>query len=157
VECTNGVGLTAKQLSRQELAELIDIRAELEGYITARAAKRITSQQLLALREVLDEMGGYMRRLADKLKATGEWDDVWCSEMRLCDMAFHWILIEAADVVRAAKIIDDLALLGQRFISGVQRTVHSLALTHYWHWRIYKRCAAAIRKPRAGRPVHRIS
>ena len=153
VERTKGIGVLVKPISRRGLEELMELRTELEGYFTARAARQITETQLIELRTILSHLGATARKIVDTFAATGEWDQALCHELRLTDNAFHWILIEAANVPRTAKIISDLGLIGNWFTSKEQRTTRSLARAHLLHWRIYQ--AVRRRDPHAARRAAR--
>ena len=92
VEAAPNRGATVKAYTEQELADLYDLRALLEGYAARRAASRIGAAQLEVLQQSLEEFDD--ARLAQDRQA-----------ISAANLRFHFTIVEASGADRLAKVV----------------------------------------------------
>jgi DNA-binding GntR family transcriptional regulator len=107
------LGSFVMQVSRQELAELYDLREALEGHAVFVAADRINQDDLDVMQRSNDQMIAIAEAVSQHGRAawSGEAIDRWL----LCDAEFHVVLLRAAGNGRALKIVSDLRVMTHVF------------------------------------------
>jgi DNA-binding GntR family transcriptional regulator len=107
------LGTFVMQVSRQELAELYDLREALEGHAVTRAAGRISPEELAEMERSNDVMCG----IAEEVSRLGPtaWSGERIDRWMLSDAEFHVILLRAAGNGRALKIVSELRLMTHVF------------------------------------------
>ncbi len=105
VEFVPNRGATVKSYTAEELEEVFDLRADLEGYAARTAARRITPAQVEALRASCDRYGGIREKLEDVAELSEE------------NESFHAIILEAAASPRLSVVIRQVAALPLVYVS----------------------------------------
>lgn len=130
-------GAFVKQLDRREVQELYEIREALERYAVRKAAAHISSEGLAQLRRLCAEMHSFVREhqscctpaaLADLRRR------ISCN-----DLAFHTLILEAADNRQMTKLVTDFKILMQIFVHFVPAQhddLQGLINTFRYHRRI---------------------
>ena len=93
VQLVPQLGAVVRQVDRETLTELYELREVLEPYAAARAAERATSQQIEKISEQLERM----RRITEQVRQA---DDQYAgkqltTEFEKADLTFHMLIIEA--------------------------------------------------------------
>ncbi|MEX2382000.1 MAG: GntR family transcriptional regulator [Opitutales bacterium] len=107
-------GSFVKKLSRQELAELFDLREMLESYATKAAAERISPVVVKKLKLLCDEM----LLLIDQLKSSGA-DDLYGEILRQQvkdDLTFHLLILRNSRCSHVLRVVSDLRILTNLFL-----------------------------------------
>ena len=117
----NKGAMTVRPPTRTELAEVYELRAELEGYAAERAATRIDEDQLGAL----DAAQAVLTRLVARGPLTREEESSFDRAITTANEAFHGVIHEAAGNTRLLSSLTEL----QRFFpkDHVWRAVRSSA------------------------------
>ncbi len=133
-------GAFLKELSREELKELYELREMLEGPSAERAAELITERQL----EQLKRLCSVPRELAKAIKQEGrdkltEKED---SKLTMADMGFHILLMSVAGNRYVLKTIERYAVMTKIMSRkgakpGMNELAH-LAATYRDHYRVYR-------------------
>ncbi len=132
VEYVRGAGAYVRRIDRVELSQLFDLRANLEPFAAAEAARNITSNELEELFRQCERFHTMARSLRSQtgfapLEVWTQWLDV--------EEDFHGLVFRAARNPWLTKIATELRLMSMLF--GAQRagdgilTVRSAA----WSWR----------------------
>ena len=137
VEYVRGAGAYVRRVNRQELAQLFDLRANLEPFAAAEAARNISSDQISELLRHCERFYSLARSLRstcpdrDPHKMWAEWLNV--------EEAFHGLLFRAAGNPWLLKVAAELRLMSMLF--GPQRSsVGILTLSRAaWSWREHTR------------------
>ncbi|MCA9095207.1 MAG: GntR family transcriptional regulator [Planctomycetaceae bacterium] len=132
-------GTFIRQLDRKELDEIFQLRLLLEPFAAAEAAGKIGRSQLDELERVADESLRYAR-LIRGAASSEERSALWL-EHRQVDIAFHEIILAAADNQRISKIVVDARILLKAMSfpeTTVSRAVDTLARNYRQHSRIFR-------------------
>lgn len=109
-------GTFVKQLGRNDIEELYDMRAMFEGFAAERAALRITPDQLNGLQILCDDFHRFCVRLRDGVATPADH-----RQSVLNDVAFHLLILHSAGSERLMKMVDDVKILtnicGRQWIS----------------------------------------
>lgn len=130
-------GTFIRQLDRKELDEIFQLRLLLEPFAAAEAAGKIGRSQLDELEQAANESLRYAR-LIREASSTEERSQLWL-EHRQVDIAFHEIILAAADNQRISKIVVDARILLKAMSfpeTTVSRAVETLARNYRQHTRI---------------------
>lgn len=130
-------GTFVRQLDRKELDEIFQLRMLLEPFAAAEAASKIERTQLDGLHRAADESLRYAR-LIREASSTEDRSQLWL-EHRLVDIAFHEIILSAADNQRIFKIVFDARILLKAMSfpeTTVSQAVETLARNYRQHTRI---------------------
>lgn len=93
VELVPQLGAVVRQISREEVIELYELREAIEPYATARAAERIEKPQLADIRKQLTRMTELTDRTRQSSSKSVGKRTVRSFEQ--ADLAFHMLIIEA--------------------------------------------------------------
>lgn len=105
-------GAFVKEANRQDLVDLIEMRAILECQAAALAARRISPAQL---RE-LEEAWHGLRQVAARFDVPPGTDPrELLQEWLLTDLVFHMVLVRAAGNQHVIRVIEDLRIMTQMF------------------------------------------
>lgn len=107
------LGSFVRQVSREELAELYDLRVALESHAVMAASKLITEDELNLMQEKNEMLTG----IADEVTRLGRtaWTGERIDRWMLSDAEFHLVLLRAAGNRRALKIVSELRLMTHVF------------------------------------------
>jgi DNA-binding GntR family transcriptional regulator len=106
-----GVGSFVAQFSRQELAELYDLREAIEAHAIEKAAEIITEESLQQLEKHHEAMQAVTEAYGKSSTWTAGMSD--CSVQN--DAAFHLVILRAAGNGRAIKVIGNLQVMSRIF------------------------------------------
>jgi len=105
-------GAFVRQLDRQELVDLIELRGLLECNAAAQAARRISEAELDELETYL----GALRNLADEMAGVeGEKLLDVLSRWMIADLAFHMVILRVAGNRQVIRVIQDAHIMTQMF------------------------------------------
>jgi DNA-binding GntR family transcriptional regulator len=115
VEHIPGSGAFVRRLDRQDLAQLYDLRATLEPYAAAEAARHISAVELEELRSVCGEFENIAKQLRGRKSkvASPRVREAWLR----AEERFHELLIEAARNPWLTKMAVELWLVFMVFAS----------------------------------------
>jgi prepilin-type N-terminal cleavage/methylation domain-containing protein len=140
VDHVPGAGAFVRQISRQDLAHLYDVRRALEPLAAAEAAAYATPTEIETLRAIAADSFVIVREIAaaPERHATEEQMARWLDD----EQRFHEVLFQAARNPWLSKIAGDLKLLAFGF-SPQRRmpdllTVHAAAQTYRGHRRLIR-------------------
>jgi DNA-binding GntR family transcriptional regulator len=142
VEHVPGAGAFVRRISRQELAELYDVREALEPVAAACAAEHATAAEIAELREIVAESFGIVREIA--ASAGGHADGRQMARWLESDRRFHEVVFRASRNRWLSKIATDMKLLAFGF-SPQRRLPHLLTVTAaVVTWRSHRRLVRAL-------------
>lgn len=127
--------------TRAEIVEAYEVRMAIESFAVRKAVQRMKPAQVLELQKLCDQMRAAIRDFRDSKKEimTG-------GPLRRyldADLAFHLLLLKAADNRRALTIFGDVQLISSVFgCRSHRRDLHHVA----WVWRYHARVARAVRR-----------
>lgn len=130
-------GTFIRQLDRNELDEIFQLRLLLEPFAAAEAAARINPSQLHELEQVTRDVLKYARLIRSAI-GTPDCSKLWLQHRKV-DIAFHEIILEAAANQRILKIVADarILLVAMSFPeTTVSQAVDTLARNFRQHFRI---------------------
>ncbi|MCK6491596.1 MAG: GntR family transcriptional regulator [Planctomycetes bacterium] len=111
VELVPHVGATVRAPSADELEELYELRALLEGHAAARAAGRRTPADGTALQALCDAMEAIPVPAGERLDAAAT------TRQRELDLSFHRLILELSGLARLRRLVDDAGLIARPFES----------------------------------------
>ena len=113
LECHPNRGTYVSELSRQDLAELYDIREAQECHAVSRVAGKLSEADLAEMERLTAEMAA----VADEVRQSGSsvWDIELADRWVVADAAFHLAILQAAGNRRALKIVSELRVMAQIF------------------------------------------
>jgi len=132
-------GTFIRQLDRKELDEIFQLRLLLEPFAAAEAAGKIGRSQLDELEQAANESLRYAR-LIRGASSSEERSALWLDH-RQVDIAFHEIILAAADNQRISKIVVDARILLKAMSfpeTTVSLAVDTLARNYRQHSRIFR-------------------
>lgn len=142
VEHVPGAGSFVRRISRQELAELYDVREALEPVAAACAAEHATATEIAELREIVANSFGIIRDIA--ASAAGHADGPQMALWLESDRRFHEVVFRASRNRWLSKIATDMKLLAFGF-SPQRRLPHLLTVpAAVVTWRCHRRLVRAI-------------
>ena len=114
VDYVRGGGAYVRRIDRVELAQLYDLRENLEPFAASEAARHITQHELDLLQEVCDDWLELAREMRSNESKRLDASQAlrWANN----EERFHSILIEAARNRWLTKIASDLLLVAQSFM-----------------------------------------
>ena len=117
VEHVPGSGAFVRRLDRQDIAQLYDLRATLEPYAAAEAARHISAVELEELQRVCAEFETIAKQLRGRKSKTAspKRREAWLR----AEERFHELLIEAARNPWLTKMAVELRLVSMVFASHV--------------------------------------
>ena len=142
VEHVPGAGAFVRRISRQELAELYDVRVALEPVAAAQAAEHATAGEIDELRANVADSFGLIRAIAASTErhATGEQMATWLD----LDRRFHEVVFRASRNRWLSKIAGDMKLLAFGF-SPQRRVPEFLNVSAaVVTWRAHRRLIRAL-------------
>lgn len=107
------LGTFVMEISRQELAELYDLREALERHAVLKAAERITDMELDEMQRHNDELGAIVKQI--RKSGQRSWDATSNDRWMISDAGFHMTLLRAAGNRRAIKTVSDLRVMTHVF------------------------------------------
>jgi DNA-binding GntR family transcriptional regulator len=107
------LGSFVMQVSRQELAELYDLREALESHAVLKATGSISQADLDEMQCSNDQMVAIAQEVARL--GQSEWSGEQIDRWMLSDAVFHVVLLRAAGNSRALKTVSDLRLMTHVF------------------------------------------
>ena len=111
--CHPSRGTFVSKLSRQDLAELYDIREAQECHAVGKIAGKLSDTDLASMERFTDEM----LRIANEVRKEGNpiWDIDLADHWVVADAAFHMTVLRVAGNRRALKIVSELRVMAQIF------------------------------------------
>jgi DNA-binding GntR family transcriptional regulator len=106
-------GSVVRKPGRREVAVLYDLRAMLEGYAVARAAKRVTDAELAALDTLQAQLRALALRIRDEKRTA--WDAALGVEMTRIDLKFHRTILRAAQCPEVGRLVEQAHILARLF------------------------------------------
>ncbi|MFM7244175.1 MAG: GntR family transcriptional regulator [Planctomycetaceae bacterium] len=153
VEHVPGAGAFVRRISRQELAELYDVRQALEPLAAACAAQHATAAETAEMREIVTDSFRIIRGIAASTR--GHADTRQMTAWLEGDRRFHEIVFRASRNRWLSKIAIDLKLLAFGF-SPQRRLPHLLTVAAaVTTWRSHRRLLRALAR-RDGAAAERI-
>lgn len=126
------LGTFVMEISRQELAELYDLREALERHAVLKAAERISEVELAEMRKYNDELGVILKEI--RRTSRDGWDAKRNDRWMMSDAGFHMTLLRAAGNRRAIKTVSDLRVMTHVFgHRDEQRQFEDLERIHKEH------------------------
>ncbi|HET6659098.1 MAG TPA: GntR family transcriptional regulator [Rubrobacter sp.] len=128
VEITPNRGATVCSFSIEDVWDIYDLRAVLEGHAARRAAGRIERRELERLRELAREMEGL----------PGQFDDHE-EEIRALvalNQEFHGTIVEASRNRRLERLINRTVEIPLMFKAFYWYTLHERTISNHYHRRI---------------------
>lgn len=106
-------GSYVMEVSRQELAELYDLREALETHAVVKAAERIRPAELAEIQRACEQM----EAILDEFRREGAaaWTSERNDEWMMADVHLHLTLLRAAGNRRALKAVSDLRVMTHVF------------------------------------------
>lgn len=129
---------------RTEIVEAYEVRMAIENFAVQKATRRMKSAQILVLQKTCDQMLAAIRdfRKSKAAVMTG----AALRHYLNADLAFHLLLLQAAENRRALAIFGDVNLRSAIFgCRSHQRDLHHVA----WVWLQHARVARAVRQRNA--------
>ncbi len=126
---------------RAAIVEAYEVRMAIEGFAVRKATRRMKPAQVIELQKLCDEMRGAIRDFRDSKAAmlTGQALRRYLN----ADLAFHVLLLKAAENRRAMAIFGDVNLRSAIFgCHSHQRDLRHVA----WVWLQHARVARAVRQ-----------
>lgn len=142
VEHVPGAGAFVRRISRQELAELYDVRQALEPVAAACAAEHATAAEIAEMREIVADSFRLIRGIADSPRGHADADQMaaWLEG----DRRFHEIVFRASRNRWLSKIATDMKLLAFGF-SPQRKLPHLLTVpAAVATWRSHRRLLRAL-------------
>jgi DNA-binding GntR family transcriptional regulator len=142
VEYVPGAGAFVRRISRQELAELYDVREALEPVAASHAAEHATAAEIAELRAIADDSFRLIRAIAES--ADGHANIHQMTEWLENDRHFHEVVFQASRNRWLSKIAADMKLLAFGFspLSRVPKLVTASAAV--LTWRSHRRLIRAL-------------
>ena len=140
VELVPQRGAVVREISREEMAELYEVRLGIEPYAAGLAAKRITASAIKDLQGLLDQWSGWIPRDGSSDQAV---PPSRASEFDRNDQSFHQILLDATGNRSLIRASEQSQVLTRIF--GVRRHVYTrqtLVRTFEQHEAIQRAVAA---------------
>ena len=132
LECHPNRGTFVPEFSREDLAELYDIREMHECHAVVKAADRISEADLAEMERLTDEMAEVAEEV--KQNANPIWDTELADRWMVADAAFHMHVLRAAGNRRSLKIVRDMHMMsqifGQRKYERSQDDLHTICDQH---------------------------
>jgi DNA-binding GntR family transcriptional regulator len=128
VEIEPNRGATVCSFSTEDVWDIYDLRAVLEGHAARRAAGRITTGELARLRELTEEMEGLAGRFEDHEE-----------EIRTLvglNQEFHGIIVEASRNRRLKRLINRTVEIPLMFKAFFWYTPHERVISNHYHRQI---------------------
>ena len=128
VEIEPNRGATVCSFSIEDVWDIYDLRAVLEGHAARRAAGRIERRELEYLRELTGEMEGLAGRFDDHEE-----------EIRALvglNQEFHWTIVEASRNRRLGRLINRTVEIPLMFKAFFWYTPHERIISNHYHRQI---------------------
>jgi DNA-binding GntR family transcriptional regulator len=128
VEIEPNRGATVCSFSIDDVWDIYDLRAVLEGHAARRAAGRIERRELEYLRELTGEMEGLAGRFDDHEE-----------EIRALvglNQEFHWTIVEASRNRRLGRLINRTVEIPLMFKAFFWYTPHERIISNHYHRQI---------------------
>lgn len=93
VELVPQLGAVVRQVTRQELIELYEMREAIEPYAAAKAAERASDDQIAAIARTLERMTKLTDKVARSKRSGPTLRET--ADFEKADLAFHMLIIEA--------------------------------------------------------------
>lgn len=107
-------GTFVRELSREEVLDLVDLRAMLERASIGPAVERIGGDEMDALEGYLRQLKGIAERFDNVEGEENEWM-LLLGQWMLADLAFHLVLLRAAGNREVVKVISEKQIMLQMF------------------------------------------
>ncbi len=126
---------------RAEIVEAYEVRMAIESFAVRKAAKRMKPAQVLELQRLCDDMREAIREFRDS--KAGVMTGKPLRRYLNADLAFHLLLLKAAENRRALTIFGDVNLRSAIFgCHSHERDLHHVA----WVWLHHARVARSVRR-----------
>lgn len=142
VDHVPGAGAFVRRVTRQELAQLYDVREALEPVAAAHAAAHIMDDEIAELRVIAARSFALIRRIAatPSRSATADEMRTWLDD----DRRFHEIIFRASRNRWLAKIVADLKLLAFSFAPQRKMPEFLTVAAAVQTWRGHRRMIRAL-------------
>jgi len=152
VETIPRVGVRPRQVDRQELEHIFEVRMVVESGATELAAKRISADQLEALRNNLNEHHQVLRRIRQTLKKASKerqshslLDRPGMESTHELNNQFHSIVMQASGNPQLIKVLTDLRIPSRMLRIWAQFPgidyLHQLTMEYRFHYRTFRALA----------------
>lgn len=136
---SSGTYVTVPQ--RSEIVEAYEVRMAIESFAVRKATRRMKPAQVVELQKRCDQMRAAIGEFRDSGKPVMMGEPL--RRYLNADLAFHLLLLKAADNRRALTIFGDVNLRSAIFgCRSHQRDLHHVA----WVWLLHARVARAVRR-----------
>ena len=126
---------------RSQVIEAYEVRQALECFAAGKATRRMTPKQRIELSFLCEKM--HVSIIAFRDSGEAILDGELLQSFLTADLAFHLLLLRAADNQSALKIVADTHVRNRVFgYRTHQRDLHHLA----WVWLVHARIARAVRR-----------
>ena len=130
VEITPNCGATVCSFSIEDVWDIYDLRAVLEGHAARRAAGRIEGRELVRLRELAEEMEGLPGRFDDHEEEI--------RALVALNQEFHGTIVEASRNRRLERLINRTVEIPLIFKAFFWYTPHERVISNHYHRQILK-------------------
>ena len=130
VEITPNRGATVCSFSIEDVWDIYDLRAVLEGHAGRRAAGRIEGRELVRLRELAEEMEGLPGRFDDHEEEI--------RALVALNQEFHGTIVEASRNRRLERLINRTVEIPLIFKTFFWYTPHERVISNHYHRQILK-------------------
>ena len=126
VEQVPRYGTIVKEITKQDIADIYEVREAIEPYAARKAVDTISKTQLDQL-EILCNAFEQMANALDK-SGGGELEGELLRRFLAADMAFHMMIVRAAANSRIFKVVADSRVVSQVF--RIRRRSHDSTIVH---------------------------
>lgn len=123
-------GAMVCSFSVDDVMEIYDLRALLEGHAARRAAREIDGDKLVRLGELAEEMEGLEGRYADR---EGE-----IRRLVVLNNEFHGIILEASRNRRLGRLVQRIVEIPLVYKAFFRYGPHERVLSNHYHYQILK-------------------
>jgi DNA-binding GntR family transcriptional regulator len=113
VEHRPQIGTFVTELSREELAEIFDLREALECHVVGRVAGQLSAADLAAMQREIERQRAIVEEMIHGQQLT--WNEDQQERWRQSDAGFHLVLLRAAGNCRLLKAVADLRVMVHSF------------------------------------------
>lgn len=128
VEIAPNRGATVCSFSTEDVWDIYDLRAVLEGHAAGRAAARIEGRELERLRELADEMEGLAGRFEDHEEEI--------RALVTLNQEFHGTIVDASRNRRLERLINRTVEMPLMFKAFFWYTPHERVISNHYHRQI---------------------
>ena len=137
---TPSVGFFVRKISRKELADLFKVRESLEMLAAGEAVTKITDKEIGQLEGIFKAMRDRFHLVRDQ--GITDWSGPMIKELTMLDLAFHAIIVKAADNEVLERVLSEQRVFSEIFGRAIKgpptSMVQRLAKVYRWHYRLLR-------------------